>query len=260
MLLFCTQAERRSVTVRKEQGSRSVRLSGFKSMEKKKQLIYYFTAVILLAVTAVSALYPAVSNYLAQTQHKARIEAYSGQTQTLEAKDYQELWNAVYTYNRSLSSTGKSFVKGEPQDGAYQELLNIDGYGMMGYLEIPKIGVTLPIYHGTGEKELTAGAGHLEGSSLPAGGAGTHTVLSSHSGYPAAKLFTDLDKLEIGDTFTLYILDRTLTYKVDRIETVIPSDTSLLAIEEGKDYVTLFTCTPYGVNSHRLLVRGVRVE
>lgn len=229
-----------------------------------KKYIYYIFAIVCLLITTGFALYPFISNYLADMQHKDRIAAYSEQADELEEQDYQDIWAAVAAYNDSLSARSDqgaiSFVRGEPQDEAYQELLNVDGYGMMGYLKIPKIGVQLPIYHGTGEKELTAGVGHLEGSSLPAGGAGTHVVLSSHSGYPGAELFTNLNKLDIGDTFTLYILDRELTYEVDQIITVIPSDTSSLIFEDGKDYVTLFTCTPYGVNSHRLLVRGVRME
>lgn len=230
----------------------------------RKKYIYYIFAIVCLLITAGFALYPFVSNYLAEMQHKDRITAYSEQADELEETDYQDIWEAVDAYNESLiagsEQSAMSFVGGEPQDEVYQELLDVDGYGMMGYLEIPKISVSLPIYHGTGEKELTAGVGHLEGSSLPSGGVGTHVVLSSHSGYPAAELFTNLHKLEIGDTFTLYVLDRELTYEVDQIITVIPSDTSSLVFEDGKDYVTLFTCTPYGVNSHRLLVRGIRIE
>lgn len=234
----------------------------FRSMRKKR--FYYLMAIGLLFVTVVFALYPFISNYLADMQHKNRINLYSEQAEELEEQDYQDIWEAVDAYNASLIAGAEqsaiSFVKGEAQDETYQELLNVDGYGMIGYLEIPKINVKLPIYHGTGDKELIAGVGHLEGSSLPAGGAGTHVVLSSHSGYPSAELFTNLYKLEIGDTFTLYVLDRELTYQVDQIITVIPSDTSSLVFEDGKDCVTLFTCTPYGVNSHRLLVRGVRVD
>lgn len=231
----------------------------------KKKYLYFFAAAVCLVITAAFALYPFVSNYLADMQHRERIVAYSEQAEELEEQDYQDIWDAVAAYNQSLiSEAGQdeniNFVKGEPQDDVYQQLLDVDGYGMIGYLEIPKIGVSLPIYHGTGDKVLTAGVGHLEGSSLPAGGAGTHTVLSSHSGYPAAELFTNLAQLEIGDTFTLYVLNRVLTYEVDKIITVIPSDTSALVFENGKDYVTLFTCTPYGVNSHRLLVRGVRAD
>ena len=204
----------------------------------------------------VFALYPLISNYLADQQHSDRIFAYNQLVEDMEA-DYGEAYNA--TLRTQADQDAISFVKGEPQDPVYQGLLNVDGYGMMGYLEIPEIDVTLPIYHGTGDKELAAGVGHLEGSSLPGGGSGTHVVLSSHSGY-TAELFSNLNKLEIGDTFTLYVLDRELTYKVDQILTVVPSDTSSLVFDAEKDYVTLFTCTPYGINSHRLLVRGVRIE
>lgn len=142
----------------------------------------------------------------------------------------------------------------------YWSLLDPDGTGVMGYLEIPKISLRLPIYHGTGDAALQKGIGHLAGTSLPVGGSGTHCVLSGHRGLPSALLFTDLDQLETGDTFTLYVLDQRLSYQVDQILVVEPEDVSTLAPEDGKDYVTLVTCTPYGVNTHRLLVRGSRIE
>ena len=142
----------------------------------------------------------------------------------------------------------------------YEKTLDITGTGIMGYISIPKIKVELPIYHGTEDGVLQIACGHLEGSSLPVGGASTHAVLSAHRGLPSAKLFTNLDKLETEDTFTITILDRVLTYQVDEIAIVLPSETDKLQIEEGKDYCTLMTCTPYGINTHRLLVRGHRVE
>ncbi len=142
----------------------------------------------------------------------------------------------------------------------YTDTLDVSGTGIMGYITISKIGVELPIYHGTSDGVLQVAAGHLEGSSLPVGGAGTHAVISAHRGLPSAKLFTNLDELEVGDTFTITVLDRVLTYEVDQISIVLPTETDLLQPVEGKDYVTLMTCTPYGINTHRLLVRGKRIE
>lgn len=240
-------------TEKKEQGKRR---------DMKQWLLYFFGALLLL-VTLFLALYPTISNRLAEKIHEQTIRNYNEAVSDMFTQDYADIWNAVEEYNYQLSHTGNSnmnLISGEPEGSLYQSLLNVDGAGMMGYLEIPSIEVCLPIYHGTGTASLAAGVGHLEGSSLPAGGTGTHAVLSSHSGYPTAELFTNLYKLEIGDVFIIYVLDRTLVYEVDSIKTVIPSDTSSMVFEENKDYVTLFTCTPYGINSHRLLVRGVRVE
>lgn len=183
----------------------------------------------------------------------------------IEARDSEELeqiWDRVAAYNDSLTEAGEEihFIDGEPEDEAYQSLLDINGDGMMGYLEIPSINLVLPIYHGTGEDALTSGAGHLEGSSLPEGGSGRHTVLSSHNGNQDEP-FSDLGKLKEGDTFTLHILDRELVYRVDRVCTIEPGDTEeYLQFTEGQDRVTLFTCVPKGVNSHRLLVQGLRVS
>jgi sortase A len=142
----------------------------------------------------------------------------------------------------------------------YNDTLDLTGTGVMGYIDIDKIGVELPIYHGVDAEVLQIGVGHLEGSSLPVGGVNTHCILSGHRGLPSAKLFTDLNEMAIGDRFTITVLDRVLTYEVDQIKVVLPEDASELAIEEGKDYCTLVTCTPYGINTHRLLVRGIRVD
>jgi sortase A len=149
---------------------------------------------------------------------------------------------------------------GDPVDDEYSSLLDVDGNGMIGYITITKLDVRLPIYHGTGSDVLAQYAGHIEGSSLPVGGKGTHAVISGHRGLPTAKLFTDLDKMEVGDTFTITVLDQVLTYEVDQIRIVLPDEVSDLEIDENKDYVTLVTCTPYGVNTHRLLVRGHRIK
>lgn len=167
-------------------------------------------------------------------------------------------------YNRNLVGIGSlsdPFSNGgnQTEDDVYEQLLDIDGTGMMGYIEIPKIKILLPIYHGTSERVLQSGVGHLEHTSLPVGGKSTHAVLSGHRGLANAKIFTDLNKMEKGDVFYIKVLTRTFTYQVDQILTVEPTETKALEIEEGKDYVTLVTCTPYGINTHRLLVRGRRI-
>lgn len=172
---------------------------------------------------------------------------------------YTAYFEAADAYNQRLAATPNSFFTPEQVSG-YDETLDVSGTGIMGYITIPRIGVELPVYHGTSDGVLQVAAGHLEGSSLPVGGAGTHAVISAHRGLPSAKLFTNLDELEAGDTFTITVLDRVLTYEVDRISIVLPTETDLLQPVEGQDYVTLMTCTPYGINTHRLLVRGHRVN
>ena len=167
--------------------------------------------------------------------------------------------DAADAYNRQLNTTPNSFYKPDLVSG-YAQTLDISGTGIIGYITIPKISVELPIYHGTDEGVLQVAAGHLEGSSLPVGGAGTHAVISAHRGLPSAKLFTNLDELEVGDRFTITVLNRVLTYEVDQISIVLPTEIDQLLPTEGMDYVTLMTCTPYGINTHRLLVRGKRVE
>ena len=167
--------------------------------------------------------------------------------------------DAADAYNRQLNTTPNAFYKPDLVSG-YAQTLDISGTGIMGYITIPKISVELPIYHGTDEGVLQVAAGHLEGSSLPVGGAGTHAVISAHRGLPSAKLFTNLDELEVGDRFTITVLNRVLTYEVDQISIVLLTEIDQLLPTEGMDYVTLMTCTPYGINTHRLLVRGKRVE
>ena len=163
-------------------------------------------------------------------------------------------------YNQTLAERGTSFVLSDAQKAAYEKQLDVSGVGIMGYIEIPQLGVSLPIYHGTEESVLQVAVGHMEWSSLPVGGTSSHCVLSGHRGLPSAKLFTDLDKLQEGDIFMLRVLDEVLTYEVDQIRIVEPSQVSDLQIVEGKDLCTLVTCTPYGVNTQRLLVRGHRVK
>ena len=167
---------------------------------------------------------------------------------------------AANEYNASLLAHPKPLVTGEPEDETYKSLLSVTDDGIMGHVAIKKIDVQLPIYHGSDDKVLATGVGHLEGSSLPVGGMGTHAVITGHRGLPAAKLFTDLDQMEVGDTFTVTVLGKTLTYQVDQIKIVLPEKTEDLVIDPERDYCTLLTCTPYSVNTHRLLVRGVHVD
>lgn len=216
--------------------------------------------LILIFLVGLSVmLYPTVSDYINQKNQSRAVASYSEEVENLSDVDYQAYFDAADDYNRRLAETPDAFYRPEEVSG-YTDILDVSGTGIMGYITIPKIGVELPVYHGTSDGVLQVAAGHLEGSSLPVGGAGTHAVISAHRGLPSAKLFTNLDELEAGDTFTITVLDRVLTYEVDQISIVLPTETDLLQPVEGKDYVTLMTCTPYGINTHRLLVRGKRIE
>ena len=216
--------------------------------------------LILIFLVGLSVmLYPTVSDYINQKNQSRAVASYSEEVENLSDVDYQAYFDAADDYNRRLAETPDAFYRPEQVSG-YTDTLDVSGTGIMGYITIPKIGVELPVYHGTSDGVLQVAAGHLEGSSLPVGGAGTHAVISAHRGLPSAKLFTNLDELEAGDTFTITVLDRVLTYEVDQISIVLPTETDLLQPVEGKDYVTLMTCTPYGINTHRLLVRGKRIE
>ena len=216
--------------------------------------------LILIFLVGLSVmLYPTVSDYINQKNQSRAVASYSEEVENLSDVDYQAYFDAADDYNRRLAETPDAFYRPEQVNG-YTDTLDVSGTGIMGYITISKIGVELPIYHGTSDGVLQVAAGHLEGSSLPVGGAGTHAVISAHRGLPSAKLFTNLDELEVGDTFTITVLDRVLTYEVDQISIVLPTETDLLQPVEGKDYVTLMTCTPYGINTHRLLVRGKRIE
>ena len=204
-------------------------------------------------------LYPAFSNYWnSKTQSRAIVD-YEAVLQYLEPEDYTALFQAAYDYNTALYETTFPLIDYKDVPG-YDEALKIEGSAVLAYLKIDKIGVELPVYHGTSDSVLNSGVGHLEGSSLPVGGASTHSVMSAHRGLPSAKLFTDLDRVELGDTFQVIVLDQILTYQVDQIKIVTPKEYEDLMIVEGMDYCTLFTCTPYGINTHRLLVRGIRIE
>lgn len=216
--------------------------------------------LILIFLVGLSVmLYPSVSDAVNRKHQSRAVAGYAEEVEQLSDADYQTYFDAADAYNRQLNTTPNAFYKPDLVRG-YAQTLDISGTGIMGYITIPKISVELPIYHGTDEGVLQVAAGHLEGSSLPVGGAGTHAVISAHRGLPSAKLFTNLDELEVGDRFTITVLNRVLTYEVDQISIVLPTEIDQLLPTEGMDYVTLMTCTPYGINTHRLLVRGKRVE
>ena len=215
--------------------------------------------VVLIVVGAALLLYPTVSNYLHSKYSASVIKDYHTVYQNTEEEKRQDIIRKAEDYNTRLFSANAPLYEPTQVTG-YNDTLDLTGTGVMGYIDIDKIGVELPIYHGVDAGVLQIGVGHLEGSSLPVGGVNTHCILSGHRGLPSAKLFTDLNEMAIGDRFTITVLDRVLTYEVDQIKVVLPEDASELAIEEGKDYCTLVTCTPYGINTHRLLVRGIRVD
>lgn len=205
-------------------------------------------------------LYPTISDQW-NGYHQTRVIAeYNREVEKLDEAGYDALWEEAKSYNRALLQKTDRYHLTDQEREEYESLLNLSGTGAMGYIEIPRIQCSLPFYHGTDEAVLQKAIGHIEGSSLPVGGESTHCVLSGHRGLPSARLFTDLDVLCEGDIFLLRVLDQTLTYEVDQIRIVEPDQLSALGIEEGEDYCTLVTCTPYGVNSHRLLVRGHRIE
>ena len=227
----------------------------------KKKISASTVILILIFLAGLSLLlYPTVSDYWNSFHQSQAIATYAEQVAQLDEKDYSQYWEEANEYNRQLTQRKEIFLLNEQQQAQYDRLLNPSGTGIMGYVEIPSIKCSLPIYHGTNDAVLQVAVGHLEWTSLPTGGESTHCVVSGHRGLPSAKLFTDLDKLAKGDLFTLRVLDEILTYEVDQILVVLPSETGALQIEEGQDYCTLVTCTPYGINSHRLLVRGHRVE
>lgn len=222
----------------------------------------HLSTIVILAMFIVGSsvlLYPAISEYINSRNASKVIAVHNEAVEKAAAEELEQLWAEAREYNLKLSQDPSAFFAPERLEG-YEQLLDISGAGIMGYIDIDRIKVELPIYHGVDKGVLQIGVGHLEGSSLPVGGSGTHCVLSDHRGLPSAKLFTDLDELTIDDTFTLTILGRKLTYRVDQIKTVKPGETDDLQIVPGKDYCTLLTCTPYGINTHRLLVRGVRVD
>ncbi|MBE6973422.1 MAG: class C sortase [Ruminococcaceae bacterium] len=222
------------------------------------------TTTILLVIIFLAGLslllYPTVSNWWNNRHQVQVIESYTQSVKELNTEKYAALRAGAEAYNRTLWNSENTHTRSDDLLLPYESLLNVSGTGVMGYIEIPRINCTLPIYHGTDEAVLQVAIGHLEWTSLPVGGENTHSVISGHRGLPSAELLTHIDKLDIGDKFYIHVLDKVLEYRVDNIAVVEPDDTSLLYITEGKDYMTLVTCTPYGINSHRLLVRGERVE
>ena len=223
----------------------------------------HLSTIVLLFILFIGLsllLYPTASDYWNSFHQTRAIATYAENVAKLDNNQYDQLWEEARAYNQALRFRSNPYYLSEEQKAQYESLLDVSGLGIMGYIEIPEIDVSLPIYHGTEESVLQIAVGHLDWSSLPVGGESTHCVLSGHRGLPSAKLFTNLDKLREGDTFLLRILDEVLTYEVDQILIVEPQETAALQIEEGKDYCTLVTCTPYGINTHRLLVRGHRIE
>ena len=223
------------------------------------------TRLLVILVGIGILVYPSLSEYLAEIHGSRTTASYDDSVSKLQQQQLDELLAEAQEYNRQLAqqSDGVDIIDNTEdgdKSGPYWQLLNIDNTGMMGYIIIPRLNTTIPIYHGTSESVLQVGVGHMEATSLPVGGESTHAALSGHRGLPTASLFTDLDQMQVGDMFYIKVLGQTLAYQVDQILTVLPEETEHLAIEPGRDLVTLITCTPYGVNSHRLLVRGTRVE
>ena len=224
-------------------------------MKKNKSTII----LILVFFVGLSVmLYPTISDYVNQLHQTRAVANYAADVDKLSDADYTAYFEAADAFNAQIAADPDALYFPD-RFPSYESTLDVTGTGIMGYITIEKIGVELPIYHGTSDAVLQVAAGHLEGTSLPVGGASTHAVISAHRGLPSAKLFTNLDQLEVGDTFTITVLVRTLTYEVDNISIILPTETDSLKVSEGKDYITLMTCTPYGINTHRLLVRGRRI-
>ncbi|PWT29498.1 class C sortase [Butyrivibrio fibrisolvens] len=225
----------------------------------KKNLSTVFFAAVLIVGLCIF-LYPSVSNYLNGLKQSKAIADYNTALDSMTPEDYSSFWQTAILYNEKLASGVMDFNLTDEEMEEYNTILDPTGTGIIGYLEIENIGVNLPIYHGVEESVLSVGIGHLPGTSFPTGTASTHTVLSGHRGLPSAELLTNLDQMIEGDTFLLHIMDQVFAYEVDSINIVLPNETESLYIYDGEDYVTLVTCTPYGVNTHRLLVRGKRVD
>lgn len=227
-------------------------------MKKKKGILSTIILVLVILVGLSVMLYPIVSSWWNSKVQSKLVAQYDEQISKIDESRFEEFFNNAYDYNRQLANIHSPLTEYDKVKG-YDDTLDVTGTGIMGYVTIPQINVELPIYHGTSEGVLNIAVGHLQGSSLPVGGLGTHAVISAHRGLPSATLFSDLDKMAIGDVFTVTVLNEVLSYKVDEINVVLPYEMEKLAIDKNNDYVTLMTCTPYGVNSHRLLVRGVRI-
>lgn len=228
-------------------------------MRMRKRILLIICAVLLLMFAGIVTVYPLISNFLNEKYQSVVRTEYNEVVAQADDAEIQAAWAAAREYNASLRPVHFDAKFAQIAQEDYHALLNLAGNDVMGYVEVPKINVYLPIYHGTGAEILDDGIGHLLGSSLPVGGAGTHTILTGHSGVAGKRLFSDLDQMAVGDVFYLHILDETLAYEVTEIHTVVPYDTTYLSIEENKDRCTLITCTPFGVNTHRLLVQGDRI-
>ena len=234
-----------------------------KKKKKKKKKGGLNSTILLVAIFFVGLcvlLYPTISDFWNEKRQSRAIMNYDDLIVDLTPEDFQDYFDKANEYNRMLSMIRAPFVGHSALEREYYSALDVNGDGMMGYITIEKIKVQLPIYHGTSDKVLNSAVGHMEGSSLPVGGEGTHAVLSAHRGLPSAKLFTNLDKLAVGDIFTIKILNQTFTYQVDQVLIVLPDKIEELYAVDGEDYCTLVTCTPYGINTHRMLVRGTRIE
>lgn len=225
---------------------------------KKEKMIHVILILAFLAGVSL-LLYPTVSDYWNSLHQSRAIARYTEAVAQLDHETYEQLRSDAEEYNKELLQKADRYHLSEEEEKEYESLLDVSGTGIMGYVEIPAIDCSLPIYHGTDEAVLQIAVGHIAGTSLPVGGTGTHCVISGHRGLPSARLFTNLDQLVEGDTFLLHVLDETLTYEVDQILIVNPQKLKALEIEEDQDYCTLVTCTPYGINTHRLLVRGHRI-
>lgn len=231
-----------------------------KAPKKKSGLTSTIVLVAIFFIGLCVLLYPTISDFWNEKRQSKAIMNYDELLVDLTPEDFAEYFEKADNYNRKLRRMNAPMSGYSALEKEYYSTLDINGDGMMGYITIEKIKVQLPIYHGTSAKVLNSAVGHVEGTSLPVGGENTHAVLSAHRGLPSAKLFTNLDKVEVGDVFTVTILDRTITYQVDQIRVVLPNKTEDLQIQKGEDFCTLVTCTPYGINTHRMLVRGTRIE
>ncbi len=233
-------------------------------MKKSRKLSDRVITIILVVVLLVGLsvlLYPTVANWWNSRTMSRAVASYDDAVTSMSEEDYEAYFEAAREYNEQLYELGSETALIHPEQlSGYDEILDITGTGIMGYVTIDRIGTELPIYHGTEANVLSAGAGHLEGSSFPIGGENTHSVISAHRGLPSSELFTHLDQMEEGDLFSVTVLNETYTYEVDQIRTILPTEFEDLYIEPGEDYCTLMTCTPYGINTHRLLVRGVRTD
>lgn len=229
-------------------------------MKKKKKDISNFVLVGILLAGMALLTYPSISNWWNQRVATTAVAQYNKTVVKTDRSEIEKMWRYAERYNRVLAEGSLGGEMSKKQKSVYEKALNVSGNGVMGYIEIPMQNISLPIYHGTADTVLMVGVGHVDWSHLPVGGEGTHTVLSGHRGLPSAKLFTDIDQMVVGDLFYLDILDKQLTYEVDQIQIVLPQELNSLRVEPGQDLCTLVTCTPYGVNSHRLLVRGHRVD